>query len=50
MENAAETCDREEVIVTLRRELELRNREIARLHEVAASQAHAIAQAAQHCR
>ena len=37
--------DREELVETLRHELALRNREIARLHEVVASQAHAIAQA-----
>lgn len=36
--------DREELVETLRHELELRNREIARLHEVVAAQANAIAQ------
>ncbi len=34
--------DREELVATLRQELALRNREIARLHEVLASQAKAI--------
>lgn len=34
--------DREELVATLRHELALRNREIARLHEVIASQAKAI--------
>ena len=34
--------DREELVATLRQELALRNREIARLHEVVASQAQAI--------
>jgi len=34
--------DREELVATLRQELALRNREIARLHEVVASQAKAI--------
>jgi hypothetical protein len=34
--------DREELVATLRQELALRNREIARLHEVIASQAKAI--------
>ncbi len=34
--------DREELVETLRQELALRNREIARLHEVLASQAKAI--------
>ena len=37
--------DREELVVTLRQELALRNREIARLHDVIASQANAITQA-----
>lgn len=37
--------DREELVATLRQELALRNREIARLHDVIASQAQAIAQA-----
>ena len=37
--------DREELVATLRQELALRNREISRLHDVIASQAHAIAQA-----
>lgn len=37
--------DREELVVTLRQELALRNREISRLHEVIASQATAITQA-----
>jgi len=36
--------DRDELVTMLRHELELRNREIARLHEVVAAQANAIAQ------